>query len=242
MLFRSITEIIVYDLPDGMAREEVVANKIARYWGRWPNLPGVSLGSNIAFVNDAQRHPTANVQGAQCAMCCFGWRPADWTVCSRSPRTRGSATDHGTLPTISTGRYQSVTVIVTKKDWRGSISHRGVCCCSISFPKQCRCCASRPIWLYSTMAKDRRSAVGDDKITLAARHVAQEHIIIARQMRLITRLRDKGRSTKDEERTLDLFERTLKIFEDHLAQLLFEQQAPPPPQLVRQQPYVSNLL
>jgi hypothetical protein len=52
-------------------------------------------------------------------------------------------------------------------------------------------------------------------LTLAARHVAEGRIIVARQRGLIARLRTLGCSTLDHKRMLRIFESTLEIFLDH---------------------------
>jgi hypothetical protein len=52
-------------------------------------------------------------------------------------------------------------------------------------------------------------------LTLAARHVAEGRIIVARQRERIARLRALGCWTLDHEQTLRTFESTLEIFLDH---------------------------
>jgi hypothetical protein len=52
-------------------------------------------------------------------------------------------------------------------------------------------------------------------LTLAARHVGEGRIIVARQRERIARLRALGCSTLDHEQTLRIFESTLEIFLDH---------------------------
>jgi hypothetical protein len=52
-------------------------------------------------------------------------------------------------------------------------------------------------------------------LTLAARHVAEGRIIVARQRDRIARLRALGCLTLDHEQMLRTFESTLKIFLDH---------------------------
>jgi hypothetical protein len=52
-------------------------------------------------------------------------------------------------------------------------------------------------------------------LTLAARHVAEGRIIVARQRDRIARLKALGCSTLDHEQTLRIFQSTLEIFLDH---------------------------
>jgi hypothetical protein len=52
-------------------------------------------------------------------------------------------------------------------------------------------------------------------LSLAARHVAEGQMIVARQRDRIARLKALGCSTLDHEQTLRIFESTLEIFLDH---------------------------
>lgn len=61
-----------------------------------------------------------------------------------------------------------------------------------------------------------------DRLRLAARHVAIGRCIVARQCVLIARLKENGCSTVEAMRTLALFERTLAIFKDDHQQILNE--------------------
>jgi hypothetical protein len=67
-----------------------------------------------------------------------------------------------------------------------------------------------------------------DRLRVAARHVAIGRRIVARQRALVVRLEENGYSTVEVARTLDLFEQTLAIFEDHYQQILNEIGQPPP--------------
>jgi hypothetical protein len=53
------------------------------------------------------------------------------------------------------------------------------------------------------------------ELAVAARHVAQGRVIVARQRERIARLKAQGSSTRDHELTLDLFVSTLQILEEH---------------------------
>ena len=66
------------------------------------------------------------------------------------------------------------------------------------------------------------SAYTQDKLLVAARHVAAGRRIVARQRALVVRLEENGYSTVEADRTLDLFEQTLAIFEDHYREILTE--------------------
>jgi hypothetical protein len=55
----------------------------------------------------------------------------------------------------------------------------------------------------------------ESDLALAARHVREGRIIVARQEECIRRLRALGCSTLDAEQTLQVFFSTLAIFEDH---------------------------
>jgi hypothetical protein len=52
-------------------------------------------------------------------------------------------------------------------------------------------------------------------LSLAARHVAEGRMIVARQRERIARLKGLGCSTLDHEQTLRTFESTLEILMDH---------------------------
>jgi hypothetical protein len=68
------------------------------------------------------------------------------------------------------------------------------------------------------MLRDMR----EDRLCVAARHVAAGRRLVARQRAIIARLEEGGCSTVGAVRTLDLFERTLAIFEDHYLGILNE--------------------
>jgi hypothetical protein len=53
------------------------------------------------------------------------------------------------------------------------------------------------------------------ELAVAARHVAQGRMIVARQRERIARLKAQGLSTLDHEQTLDVFVSTLQILEQH---------------------------
>ena len=65
-----------------------------------------------------------------------------------------------------------------------------------------------------------------DRLRVAARHVAIGRRIVARQRALVVRLEENGYSTVEADRTLDLFEQTLAIFEDHYRDILNETAEP----------------
>lgn len=58
------------------------------------------------------------------------------------------------------------------------------------------------------------------ELAVAARHVAQGRVIVARQRERIARLTARGACTANYERTLDLFVTTLQILEEHERTLL----------------------
>jgi hypothetical protein len=55
----------------------------------------------------------------------------------------------------------------------------------------------------------------EDRLGVAALHVATGRRIVARQRAIIARLEENGCSTVGAVRTLELFEQTLAIFEEH---------------------------
>jgi len=61
-----------------------------------------------------------------------------------------------------------------------------------------------------------------DKLLVAARHVAAGRRIVARQRAIIARLDGDRYRTVEATRTLDLFEQTLAIFEEHYQAILNE--------------------
>jgi uncharacterized protein YtpQ (UPF0354 family) len=68
------------------------------------------------------------------------------------------------------------------------------------------------------MQQDRQQ----DRLRVAARHVAAGRHIVAKQRAIIARLENNGHETVEFIRTLDLFEQTLAIFEEHHQQILKE--------------------
>ena len=62
----------------------------------------------------------------------------------------------------------------------------------------------------------------ESKIAMAARHVAEGRMVVARQRSLIARQKQSGANTFDSEKLLVQFQRTLAIFEDHLREIEME--------------------
>jgi hypothetical protein len=61
-----------------------------------------------------------------------------------------------------------------------------------------------------------------DRLRVAALHVAAGYRIVARQRAIIARLEGSGHRTVQAVLTLELFEQTLAIFEDHYREILNE--------------------
>ena len=59
----------------------------------------------------------------------------------------------------------------------------------------------------------------ESALSMAARHVAEGRVIVARQRERIAKLKRLGCSTLDHEHTLQVFLDTLAILEDHERQL-----------------------
>jgi hypothetical protein len=59
----------------------------------------------------------------------------------------------------------------------------------------------------------------ETELATAARHVAQGRIIVAQQRERVARLKARGSSTREHERTLDIFLSTLEILEEHEREL-----------------------